>query len=181
MELEDRIYALMMDALDGELSLSEQSELDAHLEDRPSYMAEWQAMQAIDTLLRQSPKMVPAADFAQRTLERLPSRQVRVWVISAVYISLLITGILPLLLIVWVFSQLGDVLVEPAFMQTVIQMLSEGYQVAAAISKAMLSAIGELVIQQPVLLGWLLVLGGIVSLWGGVYRQLLTPSRPISA
>lgn len=181
MELEDRIYALMMDALDGELSASEQSELDAHLEARPTYMAEWQAMQAVHNLLERSAMVVPAADFAQRTLVRLPNRQVRVWVISAVYISLLISGILPLLLGIWVFSQLGDVIVEPAFLQTLGQMFAEGYQVATAVSKAMISAIGQIIIEQPVLLGWLLVLGGIASLWGGVYRQLVTPSRQLSA
>ncbi|MEM7336367.1 MAG: zf-HC2 domain-containing protein [Chloroflexota bacterium] len=181
MELEDRIYALMMDALDGELTPAEQSELDAHLEARPSYKAEWQAMLAVDTLLRQSPAMVPAADFAQRTMARLPNQQVRLWVISAVYISLLITGILPLVLGLWVFSQLGDELVEPAFIEMALQSLAEGYQVALAISRAMISAVGGLLVQQPVLLGWLLVLGGIASLWGGIYRQLVSQTRPLSA
>ncbi len=181
MELEDRIYALMMDALDGELTPDEQTELNAHLEARPSYKAEWLAMQSVDQLLRQSPTIAPAADFAQRTIARLPNQQVRIWVISAVYISLLITGILPLVLGLWVFSQLGDELIEPAFIEMALQSLAEGYQVALAVSRAMVSAMGELVIQQPVLLGWLLVLGGIASLWGGIYRQLVTQTQPLSA
>ena len=178
MELEDRIYTLMMDALDDEISAADRAELTAHLDARPIYMAEWQAMQAIDTLLRQSPILLPAADFVQRTFERLPNRQVRLWIISTLYISLLISGILPLLLGVWIFSQLGDVLVEPSFIQTVVQVFAEGYQIGAAVTRALINATGELIVQQPVVLGWLLVLGGIASLWGGVYRQLLSASAP---
>lgn len=181
MELEDRIYALMMDALDGDISVADQAELDAHLEARPSYMVEWQAMKAVDSLLQQSPTAMPSANFSQRTMARLPNRQVRVWVISAVYMSLLISGALPLLLGVWIFSQLGDVLVQPAFVQISLQVLSEWYQVAVTVTKAMITAGGQFVVQQPIVLGWFLVLGGIASLWGGLYRQLLMPQRQLSA
>lgn len=181
MELEDRIYALMMDALDGELSTEERSELEDYLEARPSYKAEWQAMQAVDRLLHQSPAMAPSSHFAQMTLEHLPNRQVRIWVISLVYVSLLVSGVLPLLLGIVVFSQLGDAIVEPAFIQTVGQMVAEAYQVATAVSRAVISAAGQLIVEQPVVLGWLLVLGGVASLWGGLYRQLLTPNRQLTA
>lgn len=175
MELEDRIYTLMMDALDGTISADDMVELEDHLQARPSYMAEWRAMQTIDTLFRQTPALTPGADFAQRTLERLPNRQVRIWVISAMYVSLLVSGILPLLLGLWVFNQLRDVLVEPAFVEMILQTLADGAQVATAVGRAILSGAGELVMQQPVILGWLLILGGIASLWGGIYRQLTSP------
>ena len=182
MELEDRIYALMMDALDGEISAEDQAELDAHLEARPSYLAEYQAMQTIDTLFRQTPALTPAADFTQRTMERLPNRAVRIWLISAIYMSLLVSGILPILLGLWVFNQLGDVLAGPAIVQVALQILTEGYQIATAVTRAIMSAAGELIVQQPMILGWLLVLGGIASLWGGLYRQLLSSSpRQVSA
>lgn len=181
MELEDRIYTLMMDALDGEISDEDRAELNAHLQARPSYMAEFQAMQTIDTLFRQTPALVPTADFTQRTIERLPNRSVRIWVVSTIYITLLVSGILPLLLGLWVFNELGDTVEGPVFIESTLQMLTEGYQVATAVARAMLLATGELIAQQPIVLGWLLVLGGVVSLWGGLYRQLLSSPRQVSA
>lgn len=176
MEFEDRIYELMMEALDGTISASEQSELESHLRAHPSYMAEWQAMQAIDTLFRQTPALSPAADFAQRTMARLPNRRVRIWVLSAIYFSLLVSGTLPILLGIWVFNQLGEVLVQPALLQTVLQLVNTGIAIAVAVFGAAMDVATEFVVQQPAVLGWLLVLGGMVSLWGGVYRQLLGQS-----
>jgi hypothetical protein len=38
---------------------------------------------------------------------------------------------------------------------------------------ALLSGFGELAIQQPAIIGWFLVIFGIVSVWGGVSRQLI--------
>lgn len=180
MELEDRIYALMMGALDGDISDEDRAELNAHLEARPSYMAEFQAMQTIDTLFRQTPALVPAADFTQRTIERLPNRSVRIWVVSMIYILLLVSGILPILLGLWVFSALGETVEGPVLIEFTLQMLSEGYQVATAVTRAMMLASGELIAQQPILVGWLLVFGGIVSLWGGLYRQLLSSPQQVS-
>lgn len=178
MELEDRIYSLMMDALDGDISVEDQAELDAHLEARPTYMAEFQAMQTIDTLFRQTPALTPAADFTQRTMERLPNRTARIWVVSAIYMALLVSGILPLMLGLWVFNQLG---LEPAFVTSTLQVFAEGYQIATAVTRALLVTAGEFVAQQPMVLGWLLVLGGIASLWGGLYRQLLSGPTQVSA
>lgn len=181
MELEERIYALMMDALDGELTPVEHEELQAHLIAHPSYMAEWQAMQAIDTLFRQTPALTPTADFAQRTLARLPNRQTRVWLIGAIYGLLLVSGVLPLLLGLWVYNQLGDVLAEPAFLNSVWLALGNGLQILSAVLEAMLKGAGELILQQPAVLGWLLVMGGLVFLWGGLYRQLETQPSQISS
>jgi hypothetical protein len=51
-------------------------------------------------------------------------------------------------------------------------------QVGGTILSALLNSAGEMILQQPTLIGWLLVMAGIVSLWGGVYRQLsIVPSN----
>lgn len=180
MEHEERILTLMMDALDGELSAAEQIELETQLEAHPLYMQEWQALQAIDTLFRQTPALMPAADFAQRTIARLPNRRVRVWVLSVVYGLLLISGALPLLLGLWVFTRLDSLLAEPALMGSLFQLLGESLQIAGTLLRAVASGIGAFVVAQPVVLGWLLVMVGVIFVWGGVYRQLVAQSEQIS-
>ncbi|HEX6384541.1 MAG TPA: zf-HC2 domain-containing protein, partial [Anaerolineae bacterium] len=100
----DEIYTMMMDALDGELSASNRIELESHLRACPPCAREWQALLAIDMLFRQTPALRPAADFAQRTLARLPNRRYRIWAIMAVYVLLLLSGMLPLFLGVWAVS-----------------------------------------------------------------------------
>jgi sulfite exporter TauE/SafE len=40
-----------------------------------------------------------------------------------------------------------------------------------------LGTMGELLGQQPNLIGWLLVMAGIVFVWGGVYSLMINPRR----
>lgn len=180
MEQEERIYMLMMDALDGELSAAEHDELQSHLRTRPALMREWQALHTIDTLLRSTPALQPAADFTQRTIARLPNHRARIRVISVVYVLLLLSGILPLLLGLWVINRLGAVLSEPALLGGFGQVVYNGLQVAGAVVRALFSSVGEFVTQQPAVLGLLLVMVGVVFVWSGVYRQLVGQSRQIS-
>jgi hypothetical protein len=180
MEQEERIYMLMMDALDGEIAATELAELEKHLRNRPSLLREWQAMQAIDILFRQSPVLEPAADFAQRTLAKLPNHRMRLRVIGIIYTLLLLSGILPLLLGLWVMNRLGAVLNEPALLSGFWQVLYDASQVAGALVRAVVTGIGEFVVQQPAVLGLLLVMAGVVFVWSGVYRQLVNQSRQMS-
>ena len=177
---EEYMYTLMMDALDGELAEAERSELDVYLRAHPPLMREWQAMQTIDTLFRQTPALEPAADFVQRTINMLPNHQARQRVIGVIYLMLLLSGILPLLLGVWVINRVGGTLADPAILGSVGQFVVEGLQIAGALLSAVFSGMGELVMQQPIIWGWLLVMGGVVFLWSGVYRQLVGQPRQIS-
>jgi anti-sigma factor RsiW len=171
----ENAYTLMMDALDGKLAEDHRNDLEAHLRACPPCMREWQAVLAIDALFRQTPALSPAAGFTQRTLARLPSRKYRIWTISAVYMMLLLAGTLPLLIGFWAVNRLGPVLSEPALVRGVLQSMEKVLQVSGTVLSALLSGAGELVQQQPAIIGWLLVMVGVVFLWGGVYRQILSP------
>ena len=175
----NEIYTMMMDALDGELSASDHVELESHLRACLLCAREWQALVAIDALFRQTPALGPAADFAQRTLASLPNRRYRLWIISAVYVLLLLSGALPLLLVAWVVSRFGPMVTDPALIPDVLESLERTLQVTGTVLRALLNGIGEFLIQQPAVLGWLLVMAGIVFLWSGIYQQLVSQPRQI--
>jgi anti-sigma factor RsiW len=177
MEHED-FYSLMMDALDGEMLADEQRLLDAHLSVCPSCRREWQAVTAVDALFRRSPMLMPAAGFTHRTLARLPNQQVRLWAMGAVYITLFMSGLLPLLLVMVAAFVLVPLLREPVIVDSTIQLLLKGWLLVAALAGALLNGASQLLVEQPGVWGWLLVMVGIVFLWSGVYRQLLNaPAR----
>ncbi len=180
MEQEEYIYTLMMDALDGELAVEGRSEMDVYLQSHPALMREWEALQTIDTLFRQTPALEPAANFMQRTIDMLPNHQARQRVIGIIYLMLLLSGILPLLLAVWVINRVGGTVADPAMLGSAGQFVVEGLQIAGTLLRAVFSGAGELVMQQPIIWGWLLVMAGVVFLWSGVYRQLMGQPRQIS-
>ncbi len=173
MEHEEYV-TLMMDALDGELADSGKQDLEVHLRACPECTREWQALLAIDRLFRHTPALSPAVGFAQRTIARLPNRRVRVWAISAIYGLVLLSGLVPVLLTILAITRLGPILTQPALMQSIMQSIQTTMNVGGTILSALLNGAGEMILQQPTLIGWLLVMFGIVSLWGGVYRQLST-------
>jgi anti-sigma factor RsiW len=178
----EETYLLMMDALDGELAEVQHAELDVHLQMCASCRREWQALLAVHVLLQQTPALSPAVDFAQRTLARIPNRRMRLGALAFIYGLLLLGGLLPIILIVVVATTWGPTLREPAVLSSVWQTISQAVQVLGTIIGALLAGLGELLLQQPALVGWLLVLLGIISVWGGVSRQLIfqTNSRQIS-
>ena len=167
------IYLLMMNALDGELSVSDETELASHLQTCSDCRQEWQALRAVDRLFRQTPALAPAAGFTQRTLARLPHRRYRIWAVGLIYGLLLLSGVAPLLLGVWAVSYFGPVFDQPALVQSTVTAVSRTVQLAGTIVGALAGGFGEVVAQQPAILGWLLVMVGVVSLWTGVLRQLL--------
>jgi anti-sigma factor RsiW len=169
----DDFFALMMDMLDGEASENETQTLEAHLRTCPECDREWRALVAIDTLFRQTPALSPAADFVERTLARLPNRQARIWAMGAIYSAILFGGLIPLLLLGYLGFRLLPVLSQPALIQSVIESLGTTYRTAGIILAALASGAGEVLIQQPVYVGYLLVVVGIIFIWGGVYRRLL--------
>jgi anti-sigma factor RsiW len=171
----ENVYILMMDALDGEIEANHQVELETHLHTCPTCMEEWQALLIIDTLFRQTPAVMPAADFAQRTMARLPNRARRVWTIAAIYLATLLAGTLPALIGFWAVTTWGPVLTQPTLIRIVLGSLDKMLQVAGTVTSALLSGAGQFVLQQPTVIGWLLVMAGIVALWSGVYQQVLSP------
>ena len=167
------VYLMMMDALDGELTAEQQFDLEAHLRACPACGREWHALVAIDRLFRQTPALSPAADFTQRTLARLPNRRYRIWLISLIYVVLLLSGTVPLLAGIWAISKFGPVISQPSLLRSLLQSLDKAGQVVMTVLGALLNGIGEFVVQQPAVIGWLLVMIGVVFLWSGVYRHLI--------
>ncbi|MGB3715467.1 MAG: zf-HC2 domain-containing protein [Candidatus Promineifilaceae bacterium] len=176
----EKIFTLMMEALDDELGESGQLEMRTHLENCPSCSQEWEGIQAIHQLFLETPALSPAAGFTQRTLGLLPNPAYRLWMGSVVYGLLLISGLLPVVVIIWLTSQFGPALDQPAFVDGVLraggQVAQLGNTVLDAFRHGVVNA-GDLIGQQPAIIGLLLVMVGAILLWGGVYSQLTNPRR----
>lgn len=177
MEHEEK-FLLMMDALDGQVDRDGRVELETHLQTCASCAQEWQALLAIHTLLQQAPILSPAVGFAERAIARLPSRRARIWTMSAIYALLLLGGILPIILGIWMVIALGPILREPTILTSIGQTLGQALQVMGTVVAALLTGLGAILVQQPAIVGWLLVILGIVSIWGGVSRQLIFQANP---
>jgi anti-sigma factor RsiW len=169
---EEVVYALMMDALDGELSASRWDELQAHLRTHPHLAQEWQAWQAVDQLLHATPALAPAADFTERTLARLPNLAQRRAVLGTLYTMLLILGALPVIGLAWISFLLLPLLTATGPLGGVVTFAASLLTVAQVVVKAAVGSTIDFVAQYPYVLGWLFVMAGLVFLWNGVYQQL---------
>jgi anti-sigma factor RsiW len=176
----EEIVTLMMDALDGEIKDNDRQELDGHLNDCASCQREWLAIQAIHQLFLDTPIMSPAANFAEKTLQKIPVSPYRIWMVSLVYGLLLISGLLPLVSVIWISAEFGPALNQPAFLRLIGQAGSQVFGMVQVIAAGVWQGVGnmgELLGQQPNILGWLLVMVGLVFLWGGVYSRMVSPRR----
>ena len=179
MEHEERYYLMMMGALDNELPDADRDELMAHLDGCADCRREWQALLAIDTLFRQTPLLMPAVNFAERTLALLPSSRLRVRALSAVYLILLASGVVPLLLALFLVARYAPILQQPALVERVVATLVNVGRVAATVVGALLAGAGRFVVEQPAVVGLMILLAGFVLLWGGVLQRLLAQPAPI--
>jgi predicted anti-sigma-YlaC factor YlaD len=176
----EELGPLMMEALDGELPEDRRRDMEVHLQNCEACTREWQAVQAIHQLFLQAPLLSPAADFTQRTLARLPNRRLRIYVTGSIYGLLLVSGVVPLLVFIWLALQFGPALNQPAFVDGLLQAGGQVVQLGQAVLGACwqgLGTVGELLGQQPAILGSLFVMIGVVFLWGGVYSQLTRQQR----
>lgn len=161
------VYLLMMEALDGELNEEQAEDLARYLQD-PDYAQEWEALQAMDSMFTASPLLAPPPDFAQRTLAALPNRRLRVWVTSVVYLLLFISGLLPLVL-----GGLTFLVFQTNATGGFLSVLTQLTGVAGTVLSALWLGLSELVTQQPMVIGWSLVMLGTIYLWGGVFRRVV--------
>ena len=172
METEE-IYTLMMEALDGELSEDGLAELEFHLRARPDLAREWQALQAIDSLLSHAPLLAPAEGFARRTVARLPASRQRLWLGVIAYLLLLGAGLVPVFALAawaaWVLIPASLSVLLGSLWQATMELVGLG----AIVLDALLRGAGELVAQQPTLVGWLLLLVTVVVAWFAVYHRLV--------
>jgi anti-sigma factor RsiW len=172
---------MMMDALDGELAASERTELEAHLRACPDCGREWRALMAIELLFRQTPMLMPAVDFAGRTLARLPNRRARRMALGAIYGVLLLSGIVPLVIGLFLLARYAPILSSPELLGGVWSSISGAGRAVATVIEALIVGAGRFVIEQPTLIGWFIILAGLVFLWGGVFQRLLVqPNGAVS-
>jgi anti-sigma factor RsiW len=174
MEYEEGIIALMMEALDGELSAAGEAELAAHLRARPDLAAEFEKMQAVDQLLRQTPLLTPPAGFVQRTVQHLPGTRQRLWMGVLVYTVFLAAGVIPLVGLGWAAVLIVPALGQPALWSGLWQaMLALCWAQLGVILGALAGGAAQLVAEQPATIGWLLLMVLVVVVWGGVFNRLV--------
>ena len=176
----EEIQNLMMETLDGDIDEVGRMQMDEHLQNCPTCLQEWHSVEAIHQLFLDTPALSPTAQFAERTLSRLPVTPYRIWLVSGVYGLLLISGLVPLIAIIWLSAEFVPAFNQPALIRTVLQAGGHVAGVLQAIMAAAWQGIGnicQILGQQPNIIGWLLVMLGIVVIWGGVYNQLTNPRR----
>lgn len=170
---EDIYFPLMMEALDAELPAADQLALETHLRACPECRREWNALLSIDMLFRQSPILSPAADFAERTVALLPNRRVRLAAIAALYGVLLLGGLLPLVIAGVFIARYLPLLSQPELLGGVFSTLTETARVFVAVIDSLLTGAAHVLTHQPALIGGMLLLVGVVFLWGGVVQRLV--------
>lgn len=173
MEHEERFYLMMMAALDDELATDERAELETHLRLCSDCAREWRTLTAIEMLFRQTPLLMPAVDFAERTLARLPNRRTRRVALGAIYGFLLLSGIVPLVIGLFLAARYAPILTRPELLDGIWSSVTGAGRAVVTIIEALLVGAGRFVIEQPALIGWFIILAGLVFLWGGVFQRLL--------
>jgi hypothetical protein len=81
----------------------------------------------------------------------------------------------PLGLFIWFASQLRPAINQPAFVEGLQQAGQQLFGLGQTVVNAffqILGNVGDLLNQQPALIGLLLVMLGAIFVWGGVYSQL---------
>ena len=156
-------FQLMMDALDGEISDNGRKRLQYYLDTDADLAKEWTALNEIDDLFKSTPVIEPAIDFAQRTIGRLPNPKLRRRLIRGIYAILVLSGILPVLLLIWGFSRLS--VNDSEILNTIFRALGDGVTVLVA-------GLGTRLIEQPALFIPLVLMGLSVFAWRTVYARL---------
>jgi anti-sigma factor RsiW len=174
---EEYIFALMMDALDDELDEHGSAELSAYLAMHPALAQEWEAMLFVDALLRQTPPAPAPANLAARTLARLPNPRHRRIFLAVFYVALLIGGMVPVAGFIWLYAQFGSINIFSILGQSA----GELWNLVQVFATAMYSTAVTVVTEQPLVLGWLFLLVGVVGIWMTVYQQLANQPRLLSS
>ncbi len=166
---EERIFSLMMNALDGVLDEEESAELELGLADHPTLAQEWEAMQAIDNLLIATPAAAQPINFAANTLNRLPRERTRRLYMSIFFMLLLIGGLMPLIAGIVINSQLD--LIGGSFAESVQLMLT--------VSTTLLSALFTYVSNQPMTWVVLSAMVGAILMWTNVFQNYSNRVQPV--
>ena len=97
------------------------------------------------------------------------------------YGFLLLCGLVPLLLGVFLAVRYSTILSQPSLLEPVWSSLVGAGRVAATVVDALFAGAGRFVIEQPTVVGWLIILAGLVFLWGGVFQRLLAQPAAVES
>ena len=82
---------------------------------------------------------------------------------------------------VFLAARYAAILSEPSLLSHLWESLVGAGRVAATVVGALFAGAGRFVIEQPTVVGWLIVLAGFVFLWGGVFQRLLAQPAAVES
>lgn len=169
MEHEERIYDLMMDALDNNLDERGTAELTAYLDKYPDLATEWEAMQWVDDLLITTPPIEAPQLLVEHTLARLPNPRLRRLFAVVGFGLALLAGMITVGAVLAVSSiDVGSIIGSS---------LNEFVLFIRVFSVAILATIGTTLRDQPQLWLYLAIMLAVLAVWQMAYSQLLS-NRP---
>ncbi|HSH02127.1 MAG TPA: zf-HC2 domain-containing protein [Anaerolineae bacterium] len=171
----EQSYALMMDALDGVISNTEQETLNQHLLICNDCRYEWESLQAIDFLFMEAPMVEPPPNFVQTTMAQLPNYRLRVWTASFAYLFLLLGGLIPALGMGFFSWQL---VTQPVLVGVIGQTAGELLRIGQILFNAffqIMGSTGDLLGQYPAIPGMLFIMLGSIALWISIYERAFSP------
>jgi hypothetical protein len=168
----------MNEALDGELSPEEQVEFQSQLEDAPEAAVEWDHLRDTDRLLRDTPKIAPAAGFANRVMAAIAAMPLPEFIsrkINASFmVGLAVAGLLVVPLLSLTLLLILSVLTDPGTLHLLLKVLIDGIGSTIGVLADIRSGLQTIVSDTPGLL--LLLLSTVIPitmLWSGVIWHLL--------
>lgn len=162
------IEALMMDALDGNLSKSGERELNSFLTADPQLEKELAELKGVNHLFSDVQMVEPPADFVQNTMQMLPRPGMNRWVMGFGVSLLILSALAPLTILIYLFSTM------PA--QEAILLITE--TVLDGLAQLVLS-LTELAANQPLMLAIPVIMVGSIFLWAALYRRMVGALKPV--
>jgi anti-sigma factor RsiW len=173
MNTDDHILDLMSRALEDALGAQESAELQRHLAGNPEVARQWHSLLFIESLLRTTPPVPVPANFAARTLARLPSPRLRLAWFGFFWFALMLGGLLPLAALLWLAGSAGF---SPALVGGIVQ---EMVAVLQLIGAAVFSALTFLSREQPWLMAGLVLPLLLVAGWVMLWQELTSSPTPV--
>ena len=180
--MDERFQQHMHAALDGELSELEQQFLQEQLADSPDATDEWQRLQNTDKLLRETPPIRPAAEFANRVmaaiaalpLPDLATRPLSVGLALGLAAAALLT--LPLLsaMVIVLLASLAD----PGTLNALLQGLLNGASYLIGLAVDVQAGLQNILDRSPLLLMVPVALIPLTALWAWLMWRLFGGPRP---
>lgn len=174
MDDNEKVYALMMAALDDELDDTGMAELETYLGADPALAQEWHDILYVDQLLVETPPVFAPINFTERTLARLPNPQYRrvFWVIFGLALAL---GVLiPIIALAQFSGQWTDGSLSSLFSASYVESLTA----LRVVGQSILSLLSTVLVEQPIGYGVIMSLLLVIAAWFNVYRYLSTQTIP---